>query len=61
MAVETDDPTLDQALSRISELAGRLWAVRQAHRPVVVGRLRRSVRCAGCGFPTPCPTLQATR
>ncbi len=55
----TDDQTLDEAVARISELAARLWAVRQAHRPVVTGRLRRSVVCAGCGLPTPCPTLRA--
>lgn len=53
------DQALDQALDRISELAARLWAVRQAHRPVVAGRLRRTVVCAGCGLPTPCPTLRA--
>ena len=55
----TDDKTLDEALERISELAARLWAVRSAHRPVRAGRLRRSVVCAGCGLPTPCPTLRA--
>ena len=55
----TDDQTLDEAVARISELAARLWAVRQAHRSVVTGRLRRSVVCAGCGLPTPCPTLRA--
>ena len=53
------DPTLTQALDRISDLSARLWAVRLAHRPVSVGRLRRSVVCAGCGLPTPCPTLRA--
>lgn len=55
----TDDRALDDALDRISDLAARLWAVRQAHRPVVAGRLRRSVVCSGCGLPTPCPTLRA--
>lgn len=55
----TDDPALEEALERISDLAGRLWAIRSAHRPVVAGRLRRSVVCAGCGLPTPCPTLRA--
>jgi len=54
-----DDPALDEALARISDLSARLWAVRLAHRPVAVGRLRRSVVCAGCGLPTPCPTLRA--
>ena len=33
--IRTDDPALDDALARISDLAGRLWAVRQAHSPVV--------------------------
>jgi len=60
MAVLMHDPALDEALARISDLAARLWAVRQAHRPVVTGRLRRTVVCAGCGLPTPCPTLRAT-
>ena len=32
--IGTDDPALDDALARISDLAGRLWAVRQAHSPV---------------------------
>ena len=32
--IRTDDPALDDALARISDLAGRLWAVRQAHAPV---------------------------
>ena len=32
--IRTDDPALDDALARISDLAGRLWAVRQAHSPV---------------------------
>lgn len=36
MTTRTDDPALDDALDRISDLASRLWAVRQAHRPVVV-------------------------
>jgi len=53
------DPTLDQALERISDLAARLWAVRSAHRPVAVGWLRRDTRCAGCGQSVPCATLQA--
>jgi len=34
MTIATDDPALDDALARISDLAGRLWAVRQAHSPV---------------------------
>ena len=55
----TGDPTLDEALDRISDLSARLWAVRLAHRPVAVGRLRRRCVCAGCGLPTPCPTLRA--
>jgi len=54
------DPALDDALARISDLAGRLWAVRQEHRPVIVGWLRRQTRCAGCGQPVPCTTLRAT-
>ena len=53
------DPALDEALERISDLASRLWAVRSAHRPVVVGRFRRETRCGGCGLPVPCPTLRA--
>ena len=53
------DPTLDEALERISELAARLWAVRSAHRPVTGGWRRSSTRCAGCGQPLPCATLQA--
>jgi len=60
MVTLTHDPALDEALARISDLAARLWAVRQAHRPVVTGRLRRAVVCGGCGLPTPCPTLRAT-
>ena len=55
----TADPALDEALERISDLAGRLWRVRLAHRPVEVGWLRREVRCAGCGQAVPCPTLRA--
>lgn len=55
------DPALEDALERISDLAARLWAVRQAHRPAVTGWLRRGCRCAGCGQPVPCPTLRATR
>ena len=67
MTVRTDDPALDEALVRISDLAGRLWAVRQAHRPVA-GRsglgwaglgARRVLRCAGCGQASPCLTLRA--
>lgn len=56
----TDDPALDEAVARISELAARLWAVRQTHRPQAVGLLRRQIRCAGCGESLPCATLQAT-
>ncbi len=55
----TADPALDEALDRICELAGRLWAVRAAHRPVPVGWRRREERCAECGRPSPCPTLRA--
>ena len=55
----TTDPALDEALERISDLAARLWAVRSAHRPVAVGWRRRETRCAGCGQPVPCATLQA--
>ncbi len=53
------DPALDEALERISDLAARLWAVRSAHRPVTVGWRRSATRCAGCGQPVPCATLQA--
>jgi hypothetical protein len=53
------DPALDEALERISELSARLWAVRSAHRPVVVGWRRRETRCAGCGQAVPCATLRA--
>ena len=53
------DPALDEALDRIRELSSRLWAVRSAHRPVVTGRLRRTVVCAGGGLATPSPTLRA--
>ena len=72
MTIRTDDPALDEALARISDLAGRLWAVRQAHRPVLTGNsagrrrfgrrrfgLRGPVRCGGCGLASPCPTLRA--
>jgi hypothetical protein len=55
----TADPALDEALERISDLAGRLWAVRSAHRPVAAGWRRSSLRCAGCGQPAPCATLRA--
>ena len=55
----TADPALDEALERISDLAARLWAVRSAHRPVTVGWRRSHTRCAGCGQPVPCATLQA--
>jgi hypothetical protein len=53
------DPALDEALERISDLAARLWAVRSAHRPVTTGWRRTSTRCAECGQPVPCATLQA--
>ena len=53
------DPALDEALERISDLAARLWAVRSAHRPVTVGWRRTHTRCAECGQPVPCATLQA--
>ena len=53
------DPALDEALERISDLAARLWAVRSAHRPVATGWRRAHVRCAECGQPVPCATLQA--
>lgn len=56
-------------MDRIADLAGRLWAVRRAHRPIPARGLRgvrlpgvRAVvrlRCADCGRPFPCPTLQA--
>lgn len=53
------DPALDEAVARIGDLAGRLWAVRLAHRPGSSGWLRRGVRCAGCGQDVPCATLRA--
>ncbi len=53
------DPALDEALERISDLAARLWAVRSAHRPVTSGWRRSHPRCAECGQPAPCATLQA--
>ncbi len=56
----TADPALDEALERISDLAARLWAVRSAHRPVIVGWRRREPRCAECGQAVPCATLRAT-
>lgn len=52
------DPALDEAVARISDLAGRLWAVRLAHRPVASGWRGRG-RCAGCGQQLPCETLRA--
>ena len=55
----TTDPALDEALERISDLAARLWAVRSAHRPVTSGWRRSHPRCAECGQPAPCATLQA--
>lgn len=56
----TDDPALDEAVARIGELAARLWAVRQTHRPQPAGLLRRQIRCAGCGQSLPCATLRVT-
>ena len=60
-AAPTTDPTLEEALERIGDLAQRLWAVRGTHRPVrsrtLLGRV--VVQCSGCGRPSPCPTLQA--
>ena len=58
-AAPAPDPALDEALERISDLAARLWAVRSAHRPVTVGWRRAHTRCAECGQPVPCATLQA--
>ncbi len=55
---QVQDQALDDALARISDLAARLWAVRQAHRPQVAGWLRIRTRCAGCGQPVPCLTLR---
>ncbi len=55
---QVEDQALDDALARISDLAARLWAVRQAHRPQVAGWLRTRTRCAGCGQPVPCLTLR---
>lgn len=59
MLTPAPDPALDEALERISDLAARLWAVRSAHRPVTVGWRRTHTRCAECGQPVPCATLQA--
>jgi hypothetical protein len=59
VAAPAPDPALDEALERISDLAARLWAVRSAHRPVTVGWRRSHTRCAECGQPVPCATLQA--
>ena len=55
------DRALEEAVQRVGELAGRLWEVRRAHRPVLVRGLLRQHRllCAGCRQPSPCPTLQA--
>lgn len=54
------DPTLDEAVARIADLAGRIWAVRLAHHPVRSrGLLRSGVRCEGCRQPHPCATLRA--
>ena len=55
------DRALDEALEHISDLAERLWAVRRTHTPVRTRTLLggERVRCAGCGHPSPCPTLQA--
>ena len=55
---KTEDPALDEAVARIRDLAGRLWAVRLAHRPVRSG-WRGRTRCAGCGQQLPCATLLA--
>lgn len=55
------DRALEEAVQRVGELAGRLWAVRRAHRPVLVRGLLgpHRLRCAGCRQPSPCPTLRA--
>jgi hypothetical protein len=58
IARKTEDPALDEAVARIRDLAGRLWAVRSAHRPSGPGRRARN-RCAGCGQQLPCATLLA--
>ncbi len=58
---QVEDRALDDALARISDLAARLWAVRQAHRPRVTGWLRTKTRCAGCGQPVPCLTLRVAQ
>lgn len=55
---KTEDPALDEAVARISDLAGRLWAVRLAHRPGRSG-WRGRTRCVGCGQQLPCATLLA--
>lgn len=51
----------DEAVDRITDLTLRLWAIRAAHRAVVVKPLLRPARltCTGCGRPAPCPTLRA--
>jgi len=53
-----EDPALEEAVARISDLASRLWAVRLAHRPTASG-WRGRTRCAGCGQQLPCATLLA--
>ena len=64
------DVALDEALRRIGELSGRLWAVRAAHRPGAAARRGRALGgrrgtgepcCSGCGHPYPCPTVQAAQ
>jgi hypothetical protein len=52
------DVALDQALARIGELSGRLWAVRSAHRPRPRAGLLGGHRCAECGRAYPCPTTR---
>ena len=61
IATAAQDRALEEAVQRVGELAGRLWDVRRAHRPVLVRGLLRPhrLRCAGCRQPSPCPTLQA--
>lgn len=58
VAADADvEAAFDDALARIRELTLRLWAVREAHRPV--RGFRRAVRCGTCRARYPCPTLRA--
>jgi hypothetical protein len=54
----TDDPALDDALARISELSSALLAVRDLHAPRARA-VRRPV-CRACGHAFPCPTARVS-